>query len=58
MWKATQENTDASCLKKLELGGIDFVRANVVNPWNELDEKTVSADTVEKLKRKLSEYEY
>jgi len=30
----------------------------VVNPWNELDEKTVAVDTVEKFKGKLSEYGY
>jgi len=32
--------------------------ARVVNPWNELDEKTVSVDMVEEFKRKLSEFGY
>jgi len=30
----------------------------MVNPWNELDEKTVAVDTVDKFKRKLSEFGY
>jgi len=35
-----------------------FFRARLVNPWNELDEKTVAVDKVEKFKRKLSEFRY
>jgi len=30
----------------------------MVNPWNELDEETVVEDTVEKFKRKPSEFGY
>jgi len=30
----------------------------VVNLWNELDEETVTVDTVDKFKRKLSELGY
>jgi len=30
----------------------------VVNQWNELNEKTVAVDAVEKFKRKLSEFGY
>jgi len=35
-----------------------FFSASVLNLWNDLDEKTVAVDTVEKFKRKLSEFEY
>src|SRR6218665_648826 len=31
-----------------------FFRARVVNPWNDLDEKTATVDTVDKFKRQLS----
>ena len=33
-----------------------FFSARVVNPWNDLDERTVTADTVDKFKRQLSEF--
>src|SRR6218665_2215163 len=33
-----------------------FFCARVVNPWNDLDEKTVAVDTVDKFKRHLSEF--
>jgi len=29
-----------------------------VNPWNELDEKTVTVDMVDKFKKQLSEFGY
>jgi len=32
--------------------------ARVVNPWNDLDEKTVTVDTVEKFMIQLSEFGY
>ena len=35
-----------------------FSSARVVNPWSDLDEKTVTVDTVDKLKRQLSEFGY
>ena len=35
-----------------------FFSARVVNPWNDLDEKTVTGDTVDKFKRQLSEFGY
>lgn len=33
-----------------------FLNPKVVNSWNELDEKTVAVDTVEKFNRKLGEF--
>jgi len=35
-----------------------FFSARVVNPWNDLDERTVTVDTVDKFKRQLSEFGY
>src|SRR6218665_1134173 len=35
-----------------------FFSARLVNPWNELDENTVTVDTVDKFRRKLSEFGY
>src|SRR6218665_266939 len=35
-----------------------FFSVRVVNPWNDLDEKTVTVDTVDKFKRQLSEFGY
>jgi len=35
-----------------------FFSVRVVNPWNKLDEKTVAENTVEKFKKKLSEFGY
>ena len=35
-----------------------FFSARLVNPWNDLDEKTVTVDTVDKFKRQLSEFGY
>lgn len=35
-----------------------FFSARVVNPWNELDKKTVTEATVDKFKRTLSELGY
>ena len=35
-----------------------FLSERVVNPWNDLDKKTVTVDTVEKFKRQMSEFGY
>jgi len=35
-----------------------FISARVVNPWNDLDEKAVTVDTVDTFKRQLSEFGY
>src|SRR6218665_2577189 len=35
-----------------------FFSERVVNPWNDLDERTVTVDTVDKFKRQLSEFGY
>lgn len=35
-----------------------FSECEVVKPWNELFEKSVAVDTVEKFQRKLSEFGY
>src|SRR6218665_2486574 len=35
-----------------------FFSARVVNPWNDLGERTVTVDTVDKFKRQLSEFGY
>src|SRR6218665_1530088 len=46
---------------KKRSGGIRknrFFSARVVNPWNDLDERTVTVDTVDKFKRQLSEFGY
>jgi len=56
VWKAELEDTDKSFIKdKLGPRGIDSFSARVVNPWIE---KTVTVDTVDKFKRKLSEFGY
>jgi len=57
--KAELEDTDTSYIKKQTGTRRNrFFNARMVNPWNELDEKTVAVDTVETFKRKLSEFGY
>src|SRR6218665_3700790 len=59
VWKAEPEDTDTSFIKN-ELGFQKnrFFSARVINPWNDLDERTVTVDTVDKFKRQLSEFGY
>jgi len=50
---------DACFKKKTNWGPQKLIfGARVVNPWNELYEKTVTVYIVEKFKRKLSEFGY
>ena len=46
------------CTKEIGTQRNKFFSARTVNPWNKLDEKTLSIDTVEKFERKLSEFGY
>ena len=52
LWETELEGMGLSFIKQ-QTGtlGKRFLGARVVNPWNELDEKTVAVDTAEKLKR-------
>ena len=50
------EDTDTSYIKKTWTRKNRFFSARVVNLWNELEEKSVAIDIVEKFKRKRSEF--